>query len=231
MPLETATYINELEPSNPASTDQLAQADEHFRLLKSVLQATFPNLTGPVTAVQADLNTPPFKLPIGIILNWYGESGTIPAGWALCNGQTVTRTDGGGNITTPDLRDRSVVGAGAGIAARGVAAGALSSSVNTGSAGDHAHSAEFGGSHTHTAVASTESPGGITVSTRSVDSSGTPVSVVSGVTQDPVAHGHTITIAADAGHEHTVSSGGAHQHSVSVSIIQPVFGLHFIMKV
>lgn len=43
MGLETASYINDLNTSNPASTDQQSQGDDHLRLLKSVLKATFPN--------------------------------------------------------------------------------------------------------------------------------------------------------------------------------------------
>jgi hypothetical protein len=57
MSLESATYINQLSATNPAATDPLSQADEHLRLIKSTLQATFPNLTGPVTKTQAELNS------------------------------------------------------------------------------------------------------------------------------------------------------------------------------
>lgn len=56
MALENGTYVNALVSSNPASTDGLAQADDHIRLIKSTLKNTFPNLTGPVTATQANLN-------------------------------------------------------------------------------------------------------------------------------------------------------------------------------
>jgi hypothetical protein len=41
-------------------------------------------------------------LPYGTIIMWHSSSGTIPTGWALCNG-------GNG---TPDLRNRFIVGAG-----------------------------------------------------------------------------------------------------------------------
>src|SRR6056300_61180 len=51
------------------------------------------------------------QVPIGLIQLWYGSSGSIPSGWALCNGGTYTRTDGGGNITTPDLRTKFIRGA------------------------------------------------------------------------------------------------------------------------
>ena len=38
----------------------------------------------------------------GMIILWYGNTGNIPGGWVLCNGQN----------STPDLRDRFVIGAG-----------------------------------------------------------------------------------------------------------------------
>ena len=56
MGLETGTYLDALVPTNPASTDGLAQADDHLRLLKITLKNTLPNLSGAVTATQAELN-------------------------------------------------------------------------------------------------------------------------------------------------------------------------------
>lgn len=48
MPLETATYISDLVPSNPAASDLLSGADDHMRLIKSTLQATLAH-TGQIT--------------------------------------------------------------------------------------------------------------------------------------------------------------------------------------
>lgn len=56
MALETATYIDSLNVNNPVATDPLSQADEHIRLLKSTIKATFPNITGAVTSTQAELD-------------------------------------------------------------------------------------------------------------------------------------------------------------------------------
>ena len=56
MGLETASFINQLNTSNPVATDGLAQADDHIRLIKSSVKATFPNITGAVTSDQSDLN-------------------------------------------------------------------------------------------------------------------------------------------------------------------------------
>jgi hypothetical protein len=57
MALENGTYVNSLVTSNPASTDGIAQADDHIRLIKSTIKNTFPNLNGAVTATVAQLNS------------------------------------------------------------------------------------------------------------------------------------------------------------------------------
>ena len=62
MALESATYINGLVSTNPTSTDALAQADDHLRLIKSTIKATFPNVTGAVTATHTQLNQDPTSL-------------------------------------------------------------------------------------------------------------------------------------------------------------------------
>lgn len=56
MALETATYINQLVSTNPLGSDPVASGDDHIRLIKSAVKATFPNITGPVSLTQADLN-------------------------------------------------------------------------------------------------------------------------------------------------------------------------------
>jgi len=57
MPLETASTINQLVPTNPVATDPLAQADEHLRLIKTTLQNTFPSVTGAINATHTEINT------------------------------------------------------------------------------------------------------------------------------------------------------------------------------
>lgn len=56
MPLETGTYISDLNASNPAATDFLDRADDHMRLIKSTIKATFPNISGAVTPTHTELN-------------------------------------------------------------------------------------------------------------------------------------------------------------------------------
>ena len=57
MGLETGTYINSLNASNPdGATDQKSEGDDHLRLIKSTIKNTFPNITGAMNATQGELN-------------------------------------------------------------------------------------------------------------------------------------------------------------------------------
>ena len=57
MGLEVANFISEMVPENPADTDQVSEADDHMRLIKTAVQQSFPNVDAAVTATPADLNT------------------------------------------------------------------------------------------------------------------------------------------------------------------------------
>ena len=104
MPLETATYISDLNISNPANSDGLNQADDHMRLIKSAVKATFPNFTAAAlastqanldAAVAAVVTRPNATVPAGAIMDF--AMATAPAGWLECNGASVLRA------TYPDL--------------------------------------------------------------------------------------------------------------------------------
>ena len=56
MGLETGTYIDSLNTSNPGATDSVAQGDDHLRLIKSTIKNTFPNITGAMSATHTELN-------------------------------------------------------------------------------------------------------------------------------------------------------------------------------
>lgn len=56
MALENATYIDELDSGYPKVDDALSHADDHIRLLKSVILSSLPNISGPVTATEIELN-------------------------------------------------------------------------------------------------------------------------------------------------------------------------------
>lgn len=124
MPLETASYISDLVSSNPAATDGVNQGDDHLRLIKSAVKATFPNISGAVTATHGALNyltTPGFRGPNGdatapsmsfaseTSLGFYRlEAGTTGHHGALAVSGLVT---GGGFATSGTGTFGTVVGA------------------------------------------------------------------------------------------------------------------------
>ena len=138
MTVESASFISGLNASYPPGSDSISEGDDHLRLIKTVLKATLPNAdeaingvhTGttaptPTSAGQlwfdtsgtgelkvrnkadsafSSVDTTSAVVPTGIITMWYGSIGAIPSGWTLCDGTG----------STPDLRDRFIVGAGTG---------------------------------------------------------------------------------------------------------------------
>ena len=57
MALESATYISDLVSTNPVnSTDLVGAGDDHIRLLKSTIKATFPYVNGALTATTEQFN-------------------------------------------------------------------------------------------------------------------------------------------------------------------------------
>lgn len=229
MPLESATYVSQLNSANPASTDVLSQGDDHIRLIKAVLQATFPNITGPVNLTDTELNAVLTSIagagvPVGAITAWYGSSALVPAGWHVCDGTlAVARSDGSGTIDVPDLRNMVVIGAGA-VAAQGTSFGAASQTADTAAAGGHSHATNPGeGGHAHT---------GVTVAGHALAVSEMPAHKhLNGVGDDlgnfftrgtgPVASnpGHDVQHSSNAdtveGFTETVGGGAAHSHDMA----------------
>ena len=57
MGIESASYISELVDTNPVVGDPVGEGDDHLRLIKTVLQTQFPNLTaGAVNTTQTEMN-------------------------------------------------------------------------------------------------------------------------------------------------------------------------------
>ena len=56
MALESAPYINSLDINNPTATDPKNQGDDHLRLIKSAIKASFPNVAGAATPTHTELN-------------------------------------------------------------------------------------------------------------------------------------------------------------------------------
>ena len=83
MTVESATYLNTLDPTKPSATDPKSEGDDHLRLLKSVLQATFPNVAGAVT---------PTHVELGCVAGVTSAIQTQLNNKASANGQTWTGT-------------------------------------------------------------------------------------------------------------------------------------------
>jgi hypothetical protein len=226
MALETATYLNQLVPANPLSTDSVAQADDHLRLIKQVLVNTFPNVNQPVTATPAALNSVDGTnvVPKGLISMWSGTIATIPAGWALCDG-----TNG-----TPNLGDRFILGY-----KSGYTIGQTGGSYTSGAGGAHTHGMDTQGAHSHggatgsTALTIDQIPShthSYTMPTVGGNSAiggqgyGYPVGSTTGASGG--SQGHTHTIASDGSHAHNVVAATDHTHST----VPPFYVLAFIIK-
>jgi hypothetical protein len=142
-------------------------------------------------------------IPTGGIIIWSGAANAIPTGWVLCNGSN----------STPDLRNRFVVGAGStyAVAATGGSADAItvshthtfSGSGTTSTVGDHQHWAgSIGTGSTYGAWYS------------SGDSQ-------THLTQPAGSHNHTVTVSG------TTASTGA---SGTNANLPPYYALCYIMK-
>lgn len=162
----------------------------------------------------------------GMIMMWSGSTSSVPAGWALCDGENGT----------PDLTDRFIVGAGAsyGVGDTGGSNDAVvvehghTGTASSGGSHTHTANADSAGSHNHTA--STNTAGAHTHNIRDYSSGGSDLGVNSyGLNAGPLksssfigsggAHSHTVSIDSNGAHTHSVAvdSGGSHTHGVSVS--------------
>ena len=245
MALESGTYINSLNASNPASTDGLAQADDHIRLLKSTIKASLPNVTGAITSTHTELNvldgvtastTEINKLdgltattaqlnslaaggaiPAGGIIMWSGSVGSIPSGWVLCNGSN----------STPDLRNRFVVGAGSTYAVNATG-GADSVSLSTANLPAHSHSFSGSGTtstignHTHGNVANPLMNDNGRDGDAGSNSTGlNEADRLGGTTGAAGSHNHTFSVSGTTGN---TGSGSSHENR------PPYYALAYIMK-
>ncbi len=75
MGLESASYIDELNSSNPTATDPVSQGDDHLRLIKSVLKTSFPSVDIAVNAIHASDSAPAESITAGLI--WFDTSANL----------------------------------------------------------------------------------------------------------------------------------------------------------
>lgn len=230
MPLELGTYLSDLVSSNPVGSDNKSTADDHLRLIKSTLKASFPAVAGPVTKSHSELNAAhDQRVPVGGIIMWSGALAAIPLGWLLCNGLNGT----------PNLQDRFVIGAGSAYAV-GATGGnkdaivpshshtaTLAGATNT--AGNHTHTVNDPG-HRHVANIPNEFSIGTTAASGFTSSDG-----ANGAGRNPFtsleATGISLFSAGD--HAHTLSATGSTDLagvSATNANLPPYFALAFIMK-
>ncbi|MEN9885689.1 MAG: hypothetical protein RL758_267 [Pseudomonadota bacterium] len=88
MGLETATYISDLNPANPVGSDPRSSSDDHLRLIKSAIKATFPNITGAVNPTQSALNQ------VGVTQS-PGDSSNSPASTAFVSAALAAASTNG----------------------------------------------------------------------------------------------------------------------------------------
>lgn len=140
-----------LSTGNPAKVIKGTEIDAEYTAIASAISSkadsNSPTLTGTPLAPTASAGTSTTQIattafvatavsgsiPSGGIILWSGSVASIPSGWYLCNGSN----------STPDLRDKFVVGAGSGYAV-----GATGGSANA-----------IVVSHTHTGTTTITDPG------------------------------------------------------------------------
>lgn len=114
MGLESATYLNDLVSTNPASSDGKSEGDDHLRLIKAVLQATFPGLAGRAWRRQA--KSADYTATVTDNMTWLNFTATailnLPAAATAGNGFfLIVRGDSGVVVTVDPNGAETVNGA------------------------------------------------------------------------------------------------------------------------
>ena len=188
------------------------------------------NVTGVCTATSFDgdgslITNIGGTIPSGGIILWSGAANAIPTGWYLCDGQN----------STPDLRNRFVVGAGDAYAvdATGGSADATlvshthgSGNLGTGNAGSHSHSGNTNNTGDHTHSGNTNNTGSHAHRWGTDDSDGaqgTGNPDANGGqswkawTDDQGAHSHNINTNNSGSHSHNINTNNTGDHSHNVN--------------
>lgn len=166
-------------------------------------------------------------VPSGVIAMWSGSIGTIPVGWYLCDGTN----------STPDLRDRFIVGAGSSYAvgATGGSANAtlvshshtVSASGSTDTQGLHSHAiTDPGHNHAGTLTQTTKSGNGPTPVV-------SPESLTANLNYTTFGEITGISIVNNGSHSHGVSVAGntsTDGSSATNANLPPYYALAYIMK-
>ena len=192
-PMEGARYIADLNEKWPLGSDEPSSTDDHLRGIKNILKNTFPNLTGPVTGTQDDLNAT--AIPSGSTMLFYQKN--PPAGWSRA---TITN-----DYLVRVIKDSSSVGGTTGGTDNPklnnkvpVHTHRVSGNTSTESA-THNHSGSIGSdSHTHTVSEVIGDPGGGLAFGSGRD--------LKTKTTSSDSHSHSVTInSANANHNHSLT--------------------------
>jgi len=169
----------------------------------NTLTANLNYLNDRVTALEAAGTVPPdySSFPVNAIVAYSGGSATLPSGWYVCNGGTISGT------VLPDLRSKFIYGASedADLEATGGAASHTHTSGDTSKAGSHVHSVS----------ATTGGP-----------SATTGVSAGTGATSATASHTHNVNASTQSSgsHSHTVGT------SAAGSNLPPYVKLYYITR-
>jgi len=213
-----------------------------------------PVTTPAVTDKSTTLATTEFVhnvLPKGSIIMWSGSIASIPAGWALCDGQLVN------GAYTPDLRNKFIMGAGSGSGVSKYSPGETGGSSSIIDPPSHTHS--YSGattpndtSHNHPGITRNSSDhqhaypgddqlafangvagwnatsnGGFSYDARSSSGGGGQLwrTTAGGV------HSHIVDIKEESNsHNHDFYGETAATGIAAVSVLNPYYALAFIMK-
>ena len=156
-----------------------------------------------LTRSQADAR---YEIPAGGIIMWSGSIGSIPSGWALCDGSNGT----------PDLRNRFVVGAGDEYSVDDVGGSdVVTLTVSEMPSHNHGGLTNKAGSHTHTVRTRTQEGGGAMVAPQAHGFSTGTLYDYAGTALAAGNHNHTI---------HSQGDGQGHENR------PPYYALAYIMK-
>lgn len=241
MGLEAGEFISDLVTNWPLPTDKRREGDDHLRLIKRAVKNTFPNMNGACNVTPQKLNNLPNNMsglvtelrrhvvPMRAIVAFSGTEEQVPAGWVLCNGQTVT-----GFGAVPDLRARFILGANVTYPA-GTSGGAASG--NTGTSGGHIHAVQEVAltvaqlpPHNHRVLGSSAGGGDIDP-LNSTDSAFAGTQDGTNALLGANASGTVLVenTGSGQGHSHGMSTSGEHLHTVST--LPPYYSLAYIIKV
>lgn len=186
-----------------------------------------------VNGLVAALATIPPALPTGVITMWYGNTGNVPSGWFLCDGQNGT----------PDLRNKFILGAGDDYESHDVGGAdsftpggtiaADGTHTHTGTVASHTLTESEIPSHKHANGVVDNSTGIYNHSTLAANPTSTRT--VDGSTNTGTIEGYTSNTGGGSGHTHglTIDNAGSHTHTFSgieAASLPPYYALCYIMK-